>query len=390
MVGQEIKGKGKCTMLLHKILNKLDDKGLAEKLAPIAGYGKAQDFRRALRENREIASFSGLVSIVQELFPKDEVKLLTEYAKEIHPNKKNARSMLEYLSFNRQLETFEYLLSEMEQCSNKESVEWAKVYRMKIEYDRCSSIEDYNKLIREILETNTSIDELNLFKNILLNYCYNQKHDYNMTKFLEDDIKERIELLENEYLKSTYEVRLLEIMSYNYLRLHNDPIQSRVCAERIVALNPPTAYEAYAYFIIGYSYLFTSMEKAISGLTKSIELYGSINRNNDVKDLKEKVEFVKIYWSKNNDQECVYRNNAIYYSIINGEDMTDYLSSENHEIDNPFMHFLKGLNDNSTKHLTLSMIKYVKRYDYFLANLAKIELLKRGMDEEILEEMTTF
>jgi hypothetical protein len=59
----------------------------------------------------------------------------------------------------------------------------------------------------------------------------------------------------------------------------------------------------------------------------------------------------------------------------------------NEEIETEYKFFIKGLKENSEKILMLSLIKYMKNNDKFLANLPKLELLKQGYDEDILFEL---
>ena len=56
--------------------------------------------RKAVREKREFGNFYGLVKLVQELFPKEEKQLMSEYASIVDPNKKTARCLLEYCEVN--------------------------------------------------------------------------------------------------------------------------------------------------------------------------------------------------------------------------------------------------------------------------------------------------
>ncbi|KON87398.1 hypothetical protein AF332_11555 [Sporosarcina globispora] len=376
------------------ILNEIEinPRGYAKTLSNIAGYGdNSGNFTRILKESKkEFDKFQGLLDLVSYVFKDDEIAAMIRYSKEIDPNKKTARQMLEYLAINREFEAFNELLALMENCSNKESREWAKVYKLQYEYQLSSTPEQYNDLVKKVSETVVTVPELKVYKNLLLNYCYNQKQDYVMTFSLEKETRQMISDLEEDYIYRMYQLRLNEIMSYNYLRVMNNPELAREYAMN--ALNEEDsspAFKAYAYFIKGYSYMFISLEKSEKYLQLSKSLYIQLNRKKDVEDIEKKIEFIKVYWGNFTGENCAHTVNEILRKIKNGIDVSSDLTGVT-EIDPELKLFLEGLNSNSTKKLMLSLIKYTKKNDYFLANLSKIELLKRGEDQDIIDELTTF
>lgn len=379
--------------LKQKILNEIEKnpRGFAKTLSNIAGYGdNSGNLTRILKDpKREFDKFEGLLDLVSYLFNEDELTVMIQFSKEINPNKKTARQMLEYLAINRKFNDFNELVDLMENCSNKESREWAKLYKLQYEYQLCSTNEDYNNLIKKISELNISVNELKVYKNLLLNYCYNQKHEYGMTLSLEKEIKELLCDMEEDYISKMYQLRLDEIMSYNYLRVFNDPESARRYADSVLEKEPPMAFAAYAYFIKGYSYKFTSVDKSLEYLQLSKNLYQQLGRHRDVVDLEKKIEFISVYWEKYNDNICKYLVNDLLRMIKKGVDVSNILVNLD-EIEPEMKLFLEGLNSNNSKKLLLSLIKYTKKNDYFLANLSKIELLKNGEDQDILEELSTF
>lgn len=375
------------------ILNEIEShpRGYAKTLSNIAGYGdNSGNFTRILKDSKkEFDKFQGLLDLISYVFKDDKVAAMIQFSKEIDPNKKTARQMLEYFAINREFDALNELLSSMESCSNKESREWTKVYKLQIEYQQCNQIEHYNDLIKRINETVVSIPELKIYKNLLLNYCYNQKQDYVMTFSLEKETRLMIEDLEKDYIHKMYKLRLNEIMSYNYLRVMNNPEKAREYAESVInEEDSSVAFKAYAYFIKGYSYMFTSSEKTEKYLQMSKSLYLKVNREQDAADIDKKIEFTRVYWDKFTNGNCIYEDNEIYRKMKNGIDVSSELSNLNN-IDPEFKLYLEGVNKNSTKKLMLSLIKYTKKNDYFLANLSKIEMLKRGEDQDIIDELTT-
>jgi hypothetical protein len=355
--------------LKQMILNEIDNhpRGYVEELALVSStYSNGGNLKKVLNDpKKEFDKFQGLINIVEFIWNNNSVEIMVEYSKEVDSNKKTARNFLEYLATNRQFEAFNSLVERMINCTNKESQEWAKIYKFQYQYEISKTQEDYQMLVKEINQTHINTYELNVYKKMLMNYCFNQLSDYNMLKMLSVEIEQEVELIENEYIKERYMIRSSEIMAYYHLKVGNNPEVARECADKIISSNARPAFKAYAYFIKGYSYLFTSYDKAVYYLRKSMEIYSSLNRQFEVDDLTRKLIFVNAFWGKVKWEE--------YTS-------TTKLNAE-------YQLYFDGCNTKDNKKLMLSLIKFVKNNDIFLANLPKIELLRNGYDEEILEEL---
>lgn len=377
--------------LKKMIINEIDSnpRGYVEELAKVAGYGSGSSLKKVLLDpKKEFDKFCGLILLVRHLWGNDSVKMMLHYSKEVDPNKKNARNLLEFMATAREFEAFNELLDKMDKCSNKESQEWSRIYRLQYKYELSQTDEEYKKLLREISLTHVTVSELLTYQKMLLNYCYNQLNDYNMVKTFSSEIEQEIKLIDNDYIKEMYAIRSNEIMSYNNLKVYNNPEAARKCTEAILESSARPAFKAYAYFIKGYSYLFTSYEKTIENLNKSAMLYESINRKNDVDGLKEIIEFVNVYWDKLDNNNCRFIKNHLLFEIKKGRNVSNDLLREKDKMENEFYLYLDGINNKNNKTLILSLIEFVKKNNLFLANLAKIELLKNGYDNDILEAIT--
>jgi hypothetical protein len=308
---------------------------------------------------------------------------MIKYSNEIDPNKKTARNMLEFLASFREFDVLNNLLDRMEVCSNKESIEWAKIYRMESKYQSVDGTDDINNLIQEISNIYITRPELIVYKKIYIHYCCYLKKDYDSMEFLLKQIKKEAKLISNEYIKERYLIKVNEIEAYTNLFSYNNKEASRECADWILESSATTAYKAYAYYIKGYSYLYSSYEEAINYLNKSIELYNKINRQRDVDEVNKDIEFMKIYWDK--DVDCNYIENKLFKKAKHGQEIQNELNSV--DLDPEFKLYYEGYQKKDNKKLLLSLIKFVKNNDLFLANLPKIELLKHGYDNDIISEM---
>ncbi|MED3562339.1 AimR family lysis-lysogeny pheromone receptor [Bacillus xiapuensis] len=377
--------------LKQMFLNKIDNevRGYAEELAKVSGcYSSGSNLKKVLKdEKKEFESIQGLLRIVEYVWGDEKLKLMIKYSEEVDPNKKMARNLLEYLAVNRQFEALNNLVDKMDNCKNKESNEWAKVYRMLCKYEKTNE-EEMNLLLPEIGEINVTVFELKVFKKMLINYCYSQMTAYHMVKIISKEIETEVELIENNYIKEMYKVRTSQIMIYTHLRVCNDPNTARTYADSIINLSMPAkAFKAYAYFYKGMSYMYTSHEEAVNNLEKSVSLYEEQNRTNDVEYIEELIEFINVYWDKFDKDHCKSIKNEILLMIKKGIDATNYLINNKEKIEPEFYLYLEGCNSNSMKKWKLSMIKYINKQDFFMANLAKLKLIEHGEDEEILNEM---
>jgi hypothetical protein len=375
------------------ILNELDNgtKGLtADELAQTSGtYSSGSNLRKVLRdEKKEFDKFQGLVRIINQIWENESEQMMVKFSEEIDPNKKTARNLLEYLAMSREFEAFNNLIDKMVNCTNKESIEWSKVYKMQYKYEIANTQGDYELLIKELSEIKTNFIEMKVYKNILLNHCLNQLSDFGAVNIVSKEIDYDINLIDNEYIKMSYSIRSNQIKSFNSLIIYNNPEEARKSSDDIIASEAKPSFKAYAYFLKGYSYLFTSYENTVKYLNKGIEIYNSINRKNDAKDLEEKIEFAGVFWEKIKGNEIKVIKNKLVYDIKQGVDITNSLEQYKDDIDQEFFLYLQGCNMKNEKKLILSLIKYIKKNDLFLANLPKLELFKNGYDEEILEELT--
>jgi hypothetical protein len=354
-------------------------RGYSEILAKVTGYSSGSALMKVVRtEKKEFEKFESVIKLVNHLAGKDSIEMMIHYSKEINPNWETARNLLEYFISNAQYEAFNNLLDRMEECTNKESKEYAKIYRMQYKYKFATSYEEYNKLIREISEIHVTFPELKVYKSILINYCYFEIRDYDRLKYMLKELEEDIKLIENEFIKEMFLIRVNEVKAYTYLKAYNKPEIARECCDWIINSNAANGFKAYAYYLKGHSYMFSSFENAMDCYEKSIELYN--DREHDVKWIREEIEFVKVYWDK--EIKHKYVSSEALYQVKKGN-----ISLDDFDLTPEFRLYLEGYSAKNDNKLLLSMIGYIKIKDLFLANLAKIELIKNGYNQEVISAM---
>jgi tetratricopeptide (TPR) repeat protein len=206
-----------------------------------------------------------------------------------------------------------------------------------------------------------------------------------MTKVLSKEIELELEKIENEYIKEMYMIRYNEVMSYIYLRVYNNPDKARECADKILESNAEIAFKGFAYYIKGYSYMFTSHEKAMGYLNKSVSMYEKLNRTHDIELLNKDIEFVNIFWGKCDKENTLTIKNQVFLQVSNNKKVDIVFLEEVKEQE--FKLYFEGCMNKDNKKLMLSLIKFIKKNDLFLANIPRIALIRNGYDEEILDEM---
>lgn len=366
------------------ILNEVEKqpRGYSEILAKVADYSSGSALMKVVRdEKKEFKKFEGLIKLVDHLAGKDSIEMMIQYSTEVNPNWETARNLLEYFISNAQYDAFNNLLDKMDECKNKESLEYAKIYRMQYKYRFAMTSDELNKLIGEIADIHITFPELKVYKKMLINYCYFLLQDYSRLKFLLSEIDEELEFVDNEYIKEMYLIRINEVKCYTYLKAFNEPEKSRECADWIINSNAADGFKAYAYYLKGHSYMFTSYEKTMEYYEKALELYEG--RQRDIDELKEEIEFVKVYWDKEVNRN--YVKNDLFYKIKQGQ----VVSLNDYKLKPEFKLYLEGFSTKNVKKLLLSLIEYIKIKDLFLANLAKIELKNNGYDEQIISAMVS-
>lgn len=374
--------------LKQLILNKIEKepRGYAETLAKEIHYSSGSALNKILRDpDRDFDKCCSLIILVRILFEKEEQTLIEQYALQINPNNKLARTMLEYLSSNRLLDSMRKLIDKMLACKNKESLEWARVYSLQYEWHTNYDYLDIESFINRVNDTKTNIKELKVFLLLLKFYSFyyvqNYRLAYDVSKLIPSGIKE----IKDNYLRSVYNSRFNEVLSYIHLRVLNNPEQSRMHSEEVIKENIGLGAISYAHYTIGCSYLFTSYEKSLRHLNKSIELYESKDRHSVVRTVKEKVDLLNVIWDK--DEQIYTITAKLLQQVKIGKLQCRDFERYKDQLDLSFYFLIKGIKDNDNDLLLQSLIQFIKIGDTFLGNLPRIELLKRNYSEEVLNAL---
>jgi hypothetical protein len=367
-------------------------KGYINTLAEIAGYtgkDKGSNFKKVLTgDKKEFSDFSKLVEVVKYVFPEEEKELLEDYSKTINPNWKTARNMLEYLSCNRLLDSMKELIDQMAQSKNDESKEWADIYSLQYEYQLNYHTLDINKHLKNIRSKHTSNKELDIYLRLMKCYAYYVKDDHKRAYEIAEELETDIEEIENNYIKNVYSAKLSEVMSYITLWVMNDPETARTHAKKVIESKIGKTYEAYALYTIGLSYFYTNYDESLKYFNESIECYNSIGRELAAKDVQEYVEKLNVFWQKElSKHEFVSLDNQLLHKAKKGENISKHVEDSKDKLDEAYYYLLKGLSNDDKDSLMESLIIFLDRGDTFWGNLAKIELLRKGENERVIDRL---
>lgn len=339
------------------------------------------------KPNSEIENFQLLLNIVRYLDKDREYEIMADYARHSNPNRKTARYMLEYFSCNRMLTEMDSLLIRMEkEAKNKQSIEYAKVYRL--QYRRQTQDISPEELITELNNIKVTDHTLTVFIDIIKCYCYYDK-DFHMEALdLTYKIQKEVELVKEKYLKNTLTAKLHEISSYISLWIHNDFEQATIHANKVLDSELGYLYRGYAYFILGYAQFFSNYESSKENLEKSLSIYEMVDSKAGMQNVRDAIEYLDVFYDKRNEStdykniSMKYYNMALHNQELPGEfdSLKDQMGEENY-------YLIKGVSENNCDYLMLSMIKNVKTGNAFFANFPRLELEKRGYNKMILDEL---
>lgn len=374
--------------LKQRILNEIDShpRGYVGELAEITNYSSGSALKKILTDrDREFDKFNSLVKLVKHLFGHDEQKLMAQYSKEIDPKNKTARTMLEYLSSNRLLDEMKLLIDKMKKSNNKDSREFAEAYAIQYEWQSNYYTLDTMVFMNKINEIKTNIIELKVFLNLLKLYAFYRQENYKMSYEISKFLIFEIDNIKDQYIKMSYKTKLNEALSYIELRVLDNPEKSRKYSQEVLNSDAGLMFKSYAYYSIGCSYLFTSYDKALYNLSESIKLYETVNRKDVVKDVREKIELLNVIWNKESEfysvnTKLLFEAKIQRLSVENLEKFKDTISQ-------PFYLLIKGILKNNNDLLLQSLIEFLKIGDTFLGNIPKLELLKNGYNQDVLNAL---
>ena len=376
---------------------KQQDKTFLTRVAKEAGFSNTSTLSKwSSNPKKEADSFNGLITIINHTFPEtEEYEVMEAYAKTLDFNRKTARYILEYAKINKLDDLFNFMLEQLENTSNAESKEWAKLY--KLDQDAAKgNIELIESIHEAYLPVNSP--EMKVFAKLIQIYGYCELKNYSLMTEVASTVQKGLEEIKDDYIRNSYTVRLNIILLSVYLHL-GEVDKVRELGADTLNRTQKGSLVALTNMQLGHSYTFESFQKAYDHLNAALEIAESLNDNIMAREIKRSLNYVCNYWGKSAQHLMAdsksYRdiNEIIFSSIrsgqtelaqtmisgINVDDMND--SEKGH------FYFIKGLITGMREDFYTS-IKHMKiSGDKFYRKAALIELQKLGENPFLLEAL---
>src|SRR5690606_32178575 len=107
-------------------------------------------------------------------------------------------------------------------------------------------------------------EEMKILAIIIELYCFCNNRDYNSMIPLCRGLEEKINSIEDVFIRKSFNNRLKELMCHVYLHYYNDVENARKNAEYVIKSKELGArFISHAYYILGMSFLFEDYDKCL-------------------------------------------------------------------------------------------------------------------------------
>ncbi|MGK4040886.1 AimR family lysis-lysogeny pheromone receptor [Heyndrickxia oleronia] len=373
-------------MLKQMLLKECENqRGLATKLAKIAGYKDGSGLKKMLKkdDNSDCEKVDGLLAIAKYFYQDRFNNLVLEYAKTLNPNRITARLLLEYATINRLEDVKKYLINALDNSDNNESKEWAHVYKIddqisKGEIDEMDGLNLLNSRKYNTIESR-------VFSKIAQLYCYfDLKNDYKLShlveKLLEDSKKIKNESLRNSYVGRIFIFKTL-------IDLHNNKL-GKLLESLFLIEDSPDPLKTNIYLHIGNAYIVKSYDKSMEYFNKALDCTNERSEH----FIRESINFVSVLWDKfENYKYDGTLSNDLFYNIKIGnkrqaENLLGIIDFEKLSTSGKgFNCYYRGLLYNDKSWFFKSIKYFTDCNSKIYRQLPIIELKKFNIDESFFE-----
>lgn len=328
-------------------------------------------------------SFEIIWKILKYLEFENKNELLKRYIPEL--TKKNIKYAMEYFSLHGMHNELE-LLIEKANNGTSELREWARIYSKLQEYQKTLyKLPDPMGMITQLRRLDTPYQEIRMAI-----YLYEMYHLYylNNLKILHQYLlglnKELLEI-DDKFLRMCFSARIDELMCFVELKYNDNPESARYYANRLLDIGITSNLNSTAHYVKAYSYIFEDFDKCVFHFKRSMEYYKSINRKSVVDELMQEMEIVYILWDKETEftSELTKTLVEVKQQQKSPEELDRFINEETE----PWINLFKGIYLDDMILLFSSFFKFHKKDDCFLSNFPKIELIKRGISEELFKSL---
>lgn len=338
-------------------------------------------------------NFYAMIKICQILFSNNSYEVLNSYVLEVN-RLVNKKAALEYCSTNRQLSIGYKLLESLKDEEWKEvyTLVFGRVDEIKTSEGRMVVKIAPEEVLAALKEIKVQSPELKVMVQILQSYAYQDLKKYALCYESFSGLNNSIKGVSNTYFKHSLQIRHTELAGYLCLRVFGDIKTSRKYCEELIENNLiEVGYKATAYYILGTSYMFESLEKSITYLNLSVEAYKQSARAG-VEVYLENYIIPLVYIINNQFTKVKTTDNSLlafmHIKLNNTSKARAYLNT--FLIENPvspFVLYIKGLIEKDIDLLADSLARYDETGEMFFINLPRLTLLRLGEPKRYVNGM---
>lgn len=328
--------------------------------------------------------FNAALSI-QNIFFKNNTDFILNICKS-YEKMEYIRPALEYLSANYHTDELEFLLDKIEDYQGFEEIH--KTYSLVLEYQRKTKDED--ELISDIKKMYHQIksNDMSALLHIIEANIYGITREYKTLFRITQHVEELIEVVSDSFIKKSLTVRLYEVLAQAHLVSKGGEEKCRDYANLIISSKISAKFDAYAYYLIGTSYMFHNYEKSNKFLSESAKRYSEIGLHK-LEDmiLYRNIKNLETFWDKHlDDTENLDTVEAAYRFAKRGE-QDEVLAILDSIEETPFRVYYRALATNDNNLHIKALVMFIKEGDYLYAQMPLKELEKDEVYREIANNL---
>jgi transcriptional regulator with XRE-family HTH domain len=369
---------GVIVSMIEEQLDRLSQRVTWSELAQKSGVspGNISHFR-----NDEIElNFRSLLNISKFLYNDDYVHVMSKWCLNLRLPK-NLKCALEFLSVNLKLDELENLIQTIEeQYDSRDLKNWVDIYKIMLKRQRNQGNIDF---IEDLRRFSPKTIETKLLSMIMELYYFYSINDYKTMLEKSKDLIHAFTVIKDEFIRSSFEARLYEILAYTSLHNLADIDAVRKYATKIFSQKICAIFTLSSYYLMGMSFLFEDYDKCLYYLKEYEKLLRVYNFTSYLTSLhNQDIPFVNNVWGKTTNPEEIndISERAHYEAKYGDKKMAIELLDKLDET--PFRLYYRGIAENDSTILLKSLIKFMKQGNKFYAKLPYDVLMK---DEKMAE-----
>lgn len=364
--------------MLRKILDaELEKKGLSRtQLAAKVGVDKGTISRFFNGDNN--TTLETVLNIIRFLSPKQEFELMSLFIEEV-TSRENIEKSFEYASIHRLFGVTESLLKKWSGTSNRKLSECVDLYKLSYTFQK-----DRESIYKSIKSIQIKTELMDIFRYILIATDSFHSKDFKQVVELVSHIENKVERLEDSFIKRSYLVRVYELYAHTLMRIYDDVESTREYAKKVIELSDSIIYKANANITLGLSYMFEDYEQSLNHFLKARELQQSIGYNTENSD--SSIYFIRNIWNKNEYKPTDEFASELAHFHINSGNIEEGLKILNTLKETPFTLYYrwKATGDVTNLYKSAKLLKL--NWDkYYLNRLIRPALVRAGVEEVLID-----